>query len=118
MHFSSGRQTIPHRPGKAGSKHLWALPASIVLALAVASPLSAQKTDIVTLHNGDKLTGEIKELDHAKLKYSTDDISTIYIEWAKIARFGFGNRVPMPPAASTVGWPAQPSTERQDAWKT
>jgi hypothetical protein len=59
---------------------------SFVLALAVASPLAAQKTDIVTLHNGDKITGEIKELDHAKLKYSTDDISTIYIEWKKIAR--------------------------------
>ena len=86
MHFSSGRQAIPHPPGKAGSKHLRALPASIVLALGLASPLFAQKTDIVTLYNGDKLTGEIKELDHAKLKYSTDDISTIYIEWAKIAR--------------------------------
>jgi len=59
---------------------------SFVLALAVASPLAAQKTDTVTLYNGNKITGEIKELDHAKLKYSTDDISTIYIEWIKIAR--------------------------------
>ena len=86
MHFSSGRQATPHRPGKADLRHLRALPASIVLALGLASPLFAQKTDIVTLYNGDKITGEIKELDHAKLKYSTDDISTIYIEWIKIAR--------------------------------
>ncbi|KPK65125.1 MAG: hypothetical protein AMS21_05635, partial [Gemmatimonas sp. SG8_38_2] len=59
---------------------------SFVLALALAAPLAAQKTDTVTLYNGNRITGEIKELDHAKLKYSTDDMGTIYIEWNKIAR--------------------------------
>jgi hypothetical protein len=58
----------------------------LVLCLFAASPLSAQKTDTVTLYNGNKITGEIKELDHAKLKYSTDDMGTIYIEWDKISQ--------------------------------
>jgi len=42
------------------------------------------KEDLVILKNGDKITGEIKELALGKLKYSTDDMGTIYIEWDKI----------------------------------
>ena len=45
----------------------------------------AAKTDVVVLRNGDRITGEIKELKKGKLKYSTDDISTIYIEWENIS---------------------------------
>ncbi len=44
----------------------------------------AQKTDIVVLRNGDRITGEIKELRVGKLKYSTDDVGTIFIEWDKV----------------------------------
>jgi hypothetical protein len=47
--------------------------------------VKAVKTDIVVLKNGDRITGEIKELKKGKLKYSTDDISTIYIEWENIS---------------------------------
>jgi hypothetical protein len=47
--------------------------------------LFAAKTDIVMLQNGDRNTGEIKELKFGKLKYSTDDAGTIYFEWDKIA---------------------------------
>jgi hypothetical protein len=47
--------------------------------------IKAEKTDIVVLRNGDRITGEIKELKKGKLKYSTDDISTIYIEWENIS---------------------------------
>jgi putative salt-induced outer membrane protein YdiY len=43
-----------------------------------------KKEDLVILKNGDKITGEIKELSLGKLKYSTDDMGTIYIEWDKI----------------------------------
>ncbi len=44
----------------------------------------AQKTDIAVLKNGDRITGEIKELRSGKLKYSTDDVGTIFIEWDKV----------------------------------
>jgi Protein of unknown function, DUF481 len=59
----------------------------IALVLCALSTRSAHatKTDILVLRNGDKITGEIKELDRARLKYSTDDIGTIYIEWNKVA---------------------------------
>lgn len=53
--------------------------------LFLASNLSfAQKTDIITLINGDKITGEIKGLETGLLELSTDNMSTIYIEWNKI----------------------------------
>ena len=45
----------------------------------------AQKTDVVMLKNGDDITGEVKELDFGLLRFSTDHMSTIYIEWDEIA---------------------------------
>ncbi len=56
------------------------------LAAALALPLHAQKTDVIALLNGDAITGEVKELDRGLLRYSTDDMGTIYVEWDKIAR--------------------------------
>lgn len=48
--------------------------------------LAAPKTDVIVLMNGDRLTGEIKSLEHNRLKFSTDHMGTVYIEWDKIAR--------------------------------
>jgi hypothetical protein len=49
---------------------------------AVAAP----KTDVIVLINGDRITGEIKSLEHNQLKVGTDHMGTVYIEWDKIAR--------------------------------
>jgi hypothetical protein len=54
--------------------------------LGIAAPLQAQKTDTLTLRNGDEITGEIKELQRGKLSYSTDDMGTISVEWLQIRR--------------------------------
>ena len=65
------------------------MPATLLaaaLATVPALPLHAQKTDVVTLRNGDAITGEVKELQRGLLKYSTDDMGTIYIEWNRLAR--------------------------------
>jgi hypothetical protein len=53
--------------------------------LAGASPLFAQKTDVLVLHRGDAITGEVKELNRGKLSYKTDDMGTLSIEWDKVA---------------------------------
>jgi hypothetical protein len=45
----------------------------------------AQKTDIVILQNGDRITGEIKELALGRLKFKTDNAGTIFFEWDKVA---------------------------------
>src|SRR5574341_675910 len=55
------------------------------LFILLCTPLAlAQKTDIVVLRNGDRITGEVKSLRNAKLQFKTDDAGTLYIEWNKI----------------------------------
>jgi hypothetical protein len=43
-----------------------------------------QKTDLVFLTNGDRITGEIKQLRRGILNLKTDDIGTINIEWIHV----------------------------------
>jgi Protein of unknown function, DUF481 len=61
------------------------LPAALVIVVVFNTTASAQKTDIVTLANGDRITGEVSTLNRGQLEYKTDDTGTLYIEWDKIA---------------------------------
>ena len=55
------------------------------LALYPGATLYAQpKTDVVTFANGDRITGEVKQLDRGRLEFSTDDAGTLYLEWDKL----------------------------------
>jgi len=74
-------RAIPHQ-NNARFRFLALATASL---LAGASPLFAQKTDVLVLKRGDSITGEVKELNRGKLSYKTDDMSTLSIEWDKIA---------------------------------
>jgi len=47
-------------------------------------PAHAAKTDIVTLVNGNAVTGEIKALEFGALRYSTDSMGTVSIDWEDI----------------------------------
>ena len=55
----------------------------IVLSLT-SQAVRAQKTDVVYLQNGDRITGEIKSLFRGKLEFSTDHMGTLFIEWEDI----------------------------------
>ncbi len=58
----------------------------MALVVVSSSPASAQKrTDVVTLANGDRITGEITKLDRGRLEFDTDDAGSISFEWDKIA---------------------------------
>jgi Protein of unknown function, DUF481 len=60
--------------------------AIVFLILGVSSHSAwAQKTDVVTLANGDRITGEIVALDRGRLEFKTDDAGTLYFEWDKLA---------------------------------
>jgi hypothetical protein len=50
------------------------------------------KTDVVTLANGDRITGEIERVTRGRLEFSTDDIGTLYLEWDKLVSL-VANRV-------------------------
>lgn len=59
--------------------------ALIALALvAAASPLLAQKTDVIVLSNGDRVTGEIKFYQSGRLTVDTPHSSWIKVKWSLI----------------------------------
>jgi putative salt-induced outer membrane protein YdiY len=72
-----------HRP--VTIRPLWVLALAATL-LSVAVPAAAQKTDVVELKNGDRITCEIQRLERAKLVVKTDGLGTISIEWDDVAR--------------------------------
>jgi putative salt-induced outer membrane protein YdiY len=57
----------------------------LLLAGAQQPAEARDKTDVITLRNGDHVTGEIIRLQYGQLQLSTDDMGTIYIEWTAIA---------------------------------
>lgn len=56
----------------------------LVIALPGAGAYAAPKTDVILLFNGDRITGEVKELAQGKLTFKTDNAGTISIEWDKV----------------------------------
>jgi len=48
------------------------------------STADAEKTDVVILINGNAVTGEVKSLDFGSLRYSTDSMGTVNIDWEDI----------------------------------
>ena len=59
---------------------------TIALALVVTTTTHAQgRTDVVTLANGDRITGEIVRLTRGRLEFKTDDAGTLYLEWGKLS---------------------------------
>ncbi|NCF63691.1 MAG: DUF481 domain-containing protein [Gammaproteobacteria bacterium] len=59
-------------------------PLFVAALIQVSVAAKAEKVDSVTLENGNVVTGEIKQLDQGKLKYSTDSLGTVFIEWDEI----------------------------------
>ena len=58
--------------------------AVLLLSLCLPSYILGQKTDVVVLDNGDRLTGEVKRLERGKLLFNTDSLGTVEIEWDDI----------------------------------
>ena len=64
-------------------KYLSNLLVSMVL-FAVPAVATAAKTDAVLLVNGNTITGEIKSFEFGALRYSTDSMGTVTIDWEDI----------------------------------
>lgn len=54
------------------------------VCLLAASPALAQKTDVIVLFNGDRVTCEIRSYDAGRLQVKTDIASDIQVKWNKI----------------------------------
>lgn len=54
-------------------------------ALACARPAAAaDKVDVITFKNGDRITCEIKKLDRGALEISTDPLGTVSVHWGEV----------------------------------
>ncbi|MCW8925036.1 MAG: DUF481 domain-containing protein [Xanthomonadales bacterium] len=58
----------------------------LLLIVSFCQAAWAEKTDIVYLKNGDRITGEIKTLIRGKLEFSTDHMGNVSIEWVDILK--------------------------------
>jgi len=60
----------------------------------IASPFAlANKTDIVYLKNGDRVTGEIKNLVRGEMRLKTDTFGIIYVKWQDVERIKTDKRL-------------------------
>ena len=57
----------------------------IILMLVSLTAYSNEKTDIVILKNGDRITGEVTSLEAGLLQLKTDTMGTVKIEWRFIS---------------------------------
>lgn len=55
-----------------------------LLLLGSTNDANAQKTDIVQLKNGDRITVEVKELVRGQMRLKTDAFGTIYVKWEDV----------------------------------
>jgi hypothetical protein len=59
----------------------------------LAAPALAERTDVVVLDNGDRITGEVLELNAGQLKFKTDHVGTLYIDWTHIVSLTTAQRL-------------------------
>ena len=65
-----------------------------MVTFCLSATVQAQgRTDVVTLANGDRITGEIVRLERGRLQFKTDDAGTLYLEWDKLATVIAAGRV-------------------------
>lgn len=58
----------------------------LAILFAWSAPAFAQKTDLIYLTNGDRITGEVKTLERGRLTVKTANIGTLTMEWEAIDR--------------------------------
>ena len=77
------RATTPALVARLGQA--WRAALLAVCLLAAGRPAQAADTDLVVLKNGDRMHGEIKGMQYGRLQFSTTTMSTVYVEWDKVA---------------------------------
>jgi len=59
---------------------------TLLIILLCGDAWARDKTDIIWLNNGDRLTGEIKQLERGRLLLGTDSMGTVSIEWKEVEK--------------------------------
>ncbi len=64
----------------------WILAFALALTPSLSmADISSEKTDVIYLRNGDRLTGEVIRQEAGLLEFNTDTMGRIYIEWRFIS---------------------------------
>jgi hypothetical protein len=81
---------------------VFAATAVVALVCITSAAAHAQlRTDVVTLANGDRITGEVVRLERGRLEFKTDDAGTLSLEWDKLASLVAARIVEV---VTTDGW--------------
>ena len=64
---------------------LSAMSCFLIILCCAGGAAAHQKTDVLTLYNGDRLTGEIKALRGGLVSFGTDALGTLEVEWKEVA---------------------------------
>ena len=59
--------------------------AALILAASLLGSAASADIDVVTMQNGDRLSGELKSLGRGKLRFDSSATGTIPIEWDEVA---------------------------------
>jgi hypothetical protein len=97
------------------------LSAAVLLLWSLASPgWAGDKTDTLVMLNGNQITGTVKGLDQGQLKYSTDDLGTLSVNWDRVASVVSSKTVliEMRDGTRHVGVMEEPPEPRQVALRT
>lgn len=54
---------------------------AVTVLLLCSNVWARDRTDVIHLKNGDRLTGEVVQLEHGKLRLETDSLGEVRIEW-------------------------------------
>ena len=65
--------------------------AALATLLVSTAAVAREKTDAIFLINGDRITGEILELQYGQLSVKTDSVGTVSIDWLDITRIESGH---------------------------
>lgn len=92
----------------------------VVIMLLYSVAVWADKSDVVFLKNGDRVTGEVKGLDRGKLEFKTDHMGTVQIDWDDIQQIisRTGQAVELANGQRFYGPLAKPESDEMVAIKT
>jgi putative salt-induced outer membrane protein YdiY len=72
--------------GRPASPRSLAIVGLVAALCGLATPAAAQKADTLLLRNGDRIIGEVKDLENGLLEYKTDNIGTIQVKWDRVVQ--------------------------------
>jgi hypothetical protein len=104
------------QPGKKMKNKLTHMVLFLCL-MCLATAVQAEKSDIIILENGDRITGEVKSLAGGQLELKTEYMGTVFIDWENIRDLisHTGQQIELTDGERLVGTLDKPQANTPDA---